>query len=152
MAFFNNQMRARWVSMALLCCVVAATTVVKADGNRIFTSYSTLYNPCNGASVAGPVDAIIGVHGNKDRTNVNVFRQFHGVLQGNDGNTYRVSSTAHKQFDLTQSGFYELDFHNNVTAIGGGPSFEVWGVTKIHVDADQNPLYYSASGTGWACK
>lgn len=152
MALFNNQVRRQWIATMLLCGVVAAAGVVKADGNRIFTAYSTLFNPCNGESVEGPVDVILGVHVNKNGTNVNVFRQFHGTLVGNQGNTYKVSSTAHKHFDQTSPSFYDVEFHNNVAALGGGPSFEVDGVTRIFVDADQNPIGYSASGITFTCR
>src|SRR5688500_8852758 len=144
MALFNNRMRIPRLATALLCSVVAAAAVVKADGNVKFTGFSTLFNPCNGENVSGPVDVILGVQVNEDGTNVNVFRQFHGTLEGNQGNTYKVSSTAHKKFDNTFPSYYDVEFHNNVAALGNGPSFEVDGVTRIFVDANQNPIGYTA--------
>ena len=152
MALLKYRMRMPRLATALLCGLVAAAAVVKADGNLKTTGFSTLYNPCNAENVSGPVDVLLGVHVNSDGTNVTVFRSFHGTLTGDQGNTYKVSSTANQQFDNTFQFYYDVEFHNTVTALGGGPSFETDGVTRIFVDADQNPVGYSASGVTFTCK
>jgi hypothetical protein len=45
-----------------------------------------------------------------------------------------------------------VEYHNNVIGLGQAPDFEVWGVTRIHVNANQEPTHYQAAGITITCK
>jgi hypothetical protein len=143
-------LKTRVVAM-VVCAVVASAAVLRADGTLKMTAISTMVNPCNGETVRGPVDVLIGVHANPNG-HVQVHRSFHGTLDGNQGNTYQVSSIANAQFDNTFPYFYVIEGRNNVIGLGGAPDFEVTLRIRVDVDADQQPVGYAAAVTGAVCK
>jgi hypothetical protein len=153
MALFGT--RTQWVrfGVGLLCSVAVAAVGVRADGTLKITRTSTLFNPCNGETVTGPVDVELVVQTNEksDGTHVVVHRSFHGTLTGNQGNTYKVSSIANDQQDALAA-FYDLTFENNVIGQGDAPDFKVEGNLRVFVNATQDPINYSASVTSATCK
>jgi hypothetical protein len=139
------------LAVAVLGCVVASSVMLQADGTRRLTVNSLQFNPCNGETATGQVDALLLVQVNEQTGQVKVHRSFHGTVYGNQGNTYQVSSIANDFFDAPQP-FYDLRFHNNVSGLGGAPNFEVEGDLRLYVDANQNPIGYAASGNTFTCK
>lgn len=137
--------------MVLLGCVVASAAVVRADGTLNLPVNASNYNACNGETATGTVDAHLLVQVNENTGQVKVHRSFHGTLTGNQGNTYQVSSIANDFFDAPAP-YYDVEFHNNVAGLGGAPSFEVLGTSRIFVNANQEPTGYSASGHTFICK
>ena len=138
--------------VAMVACAVAVSAVaLKADGTLKLTATSTMVNPCNGESVTGPVDVLLGVHANSSG-HVKVHRSFHGTLEGNQGNSYQVSSIANAQFDNTFPFFYVVEGKNNVIGMGDAPDFEVTLRIRVDVDANQEPTGYAAMVTSATCK
>lgn len=139
------------LAVALLAGVIASSVIVKADGAVQVTVNSFQGNPCNGEGIFGQVDALLLVQVNENTGQVKVHRSFHGRLDGNQGNTYQISSIANQFFDAPQP-FYDVPFHNNVIGLGDAPDFEVEGMMRLFVDANQNPLGYTAAGITITCK
>jgi hypothetical protein len=151
MALFSNRLRISRFAAALVCSVVAATAGARADGNLKTTFLSTQFNPCNGEIPSGIVDVLFGVHVNEDG-GVNVFRSFHGTLDGNQGNTYQISSVGNEHFDSTATS-YDVPFHNNVVGLGKAPSFELDATVRIFVNADQEPIgFFFVFDPTFTCK
>ena len=151
MALLSNRIRISRFVAALVCSVVAATAGARADGNLKITFPSIQFNPCNGENISGTVDVVLGVHVNENG-GVNVFRSFHGTLEGNQGNTYQISSIGHEHFDNTFPSFYQFTFHNNVIGLGKAPNFEAEATVRVFVNADQEPIGYTTSGATFTCK
>lgn len=156
MTFLKTRTAVAGLVCALFGGVVATSAVLSAAGDQggtlHLTAPTTQFNPCNGQTFSGTVEVVLGVHPNANGTNVNVFRQFHGTLEDNLGNVYKISSTGHKQFDNTFTFFYDIPFTNKVTALGNGPSYDAEGVARIFVDANQNPIGYNAQGIQFTCR
>jgi hypothetical protein len=131
--------------------IVASAAAIRADGNLKLTGTSTMTNPCNGELVTGVVEVVLGVHANANG-HVKVHRSFHGTLEGDEGNTYQVSSIANKQFDNTFPFFYVIEGTNHVTGLGDGPDFDVETRIRVDVDEDQQPVGYAAMVTSATCK
>ena len=150
MALFSNRLPISRFGAALVCSVVAATAGARADGNLKTTFLSTQFNPCNNEIPSGIVDVLLGVHVNEDG-GVNVFRSFHGTLEGNQGNTYQISSVGNEHFDSTSSS-YDVPFHNNVVGLGKTPSFELDATVRIFVNANQDPIGFIVVDPTVTCK
>ena len=152
MARLGNSTRVVGLGVAVLCVVISAGAV-GADGTLKITRTSTLFNPCNGETVSGPVDVELVVQTNESHngTHVVVHRSFHGTLTGNQGNTYKVSSMANDQLDALAP-FYDVPFENNVIGHGQVPDFTAAGTVRVFVNANQEPTGYLASGVTVACK
>lgn len=151
MALFSNRLRISRFTAALVCSVVAATAAARADGNLKTTFNSFQFNPCNGENISGTVDVLLGVHVNANG-GVTVFRSFHGTLEGDQGNTYQISSVGQENFDNTFPLYYDVLFHNNVIGVGKAPNFEADATVRIFVNADQEPTGYTVFGTTFTCK
>lgn len=151
MALFSNRLRISRFAAALVCSVLAATAGARADGNLKSTFLSTQFNPCNGEIPSGIVDVLFGVHVNEDG-GVTVFRSFHGTLEGDQGNTYQISSVGNEHFDTTNPVYYDVPFHNNVVGLGKAPSFEADATVRIFVNADQEPINFLVFGYTPTCK
>jgi hypothetical protein len=138
---------------ALGSVAVSAAVAASADGTLKLSAPSTLINPCNGELVTGLVDVQLVVQTNESNngTHVVVHRSFHGTYEGNQGNSYRVSSKASDQLDAL-AGYYDLTFENNVLGQGRAPNFEVVGNLRVYVNANQEPTGYAASATSASCK
>ena len=130
-----NRRLPRFVAMLTLA-LVASAAALRADGNLKLTGTSTLGNPCNGELLTGLVEVILGVHANVNG-HVKVHRSLHGTLEGDQGNTYQLSSVANKQFDNTFPSFYVIEGTNHVTGLGDGPDFDAEVRIRVDVDADQ---------------
>ena len=158
MALLSNRIRVSRFAAALVFSVVAATAGAGAeaaagarpDGNLKTTFLSTQFNPCNGEIPAGIVDVLLGVHVNEDG-GVNVFRSFHGTLEGNQGNTYQISSSGHEHFDSTAAS-YDVPFHNNVIGLGKAPNFELDATVRIFVNSNQDPITFIVINPPVTCK
>ena len=146
-----HRIRLPRLAVALLGCVVGSSVMLQADSTLRLTVGSLQYNPCNGETATGQVDALLVVQYNENSGQVKVHRSFHGTLTGTQGNTYQVSSMANDFFDAPQP-FYDLRFYNNVIGLGDAPNFEVKGDLRVYVNANQEPIGYGASGTTFTCK
>ena len=93
MKVLNSKTRLTGFVAMFACAVMASAVALRADGNLKMQATTTLVNPCNGETVTGLVDVLLGVHANSDG-HVKVHRSFHGTLEGNQGNTYQVRTLA----------------------------------------------------------
>ena len=151
MKVLNSKTRLTGFVAMFACAVMASAVALRADGNLKMQATTTLVNPCNGETVTGLVDVLLGVHANSDG-HVKVHRSFHGTLEGNQGNTYQVSSMANAQFDNTFPYYYVVEGTNNVVGLGDAPDFEVSLRIRVDVNSNQEPIGYAAMSTGSTCK
>ena len=148
-----NGTRVAGLVASIAGAVVLSVAALHANGTLKLEKTSTLLNPCNGELVTGPVDVLLNVKVSESANGVKVkaHRSFHGELTGNQGNSYMVSSIGNAEFDATAP-FYDFEFRNNVVGHGSAPDFEVIGIVRVFVDANQQPTNYGASVISSSCK
>jgi len=151
MKVLKNRMQLTQFVAVLAFGVVASAAVVTADDTLKLTATSTMVNPCNGETVTGDVDVLLGVHANS-AGHVKVHRSLHGTLVGNQGNTYQVSSIANAQFEQMFPSYYVVEGRNNVIGKGDAPDFEAVTRIRVDVNANQEPIGYAAMITSATCK
>ena len=154
MALFGTKTPMVRLAVAFLGSVaLSAAVAASGDGTLKITRTSTLINPCNGELVTGLVDVqlVVQTNENNNGTHVVVHRSFHGTLEGDQGNTYKISSQASDQLDAL-AGYYDLTFENNVIGLGRAPNFEVVGNVRVFVNTNQEPTGYGATATSATCK
>jgi len=118
-----------------------ATAALAQNQHNSFPGGIGVGNPCNatGVSLTGPVKIVVQTNTEPDQPVVSVHLTFKGEGSATNGDAYRMSYMASKNFDAVSS-TYDLPVHAVFVGKGKAPNFSAAGTIRVYVNADGFPV------------